>query len=103
LAKEVQDRRVIRWDDYRPSSQEYIGFARYMVEVAKVEYRWTQCRKVPRWILRFALHSLSLDPLPPVPVVADCLTIVAIDLGCQVSDTAGFEERCVYIVWVFPF
>ena len=98
LAKEVQDRRVIRWDDYRPSGQEYTGFARYMVEVAKVEYRRTQCRKVPRWILRFALHSLSLDPLPPVPVVADCLTIVAIDLGCQVSETAGFKERCVYIV-----
>ena len=74
-----------------------------MVEAAQVEYRQTGFQKVPRWILRFALHSLSLDPPPPVPVVADCLTIVAIDLDCQVSDITVLEERCVCLVRVFVF
>ena len=103
LAKELQDHHNIRWDDYRPSGQEYITFAWYMVEAARVEYRQTRYRKVPRWVLRFALHSLSLDPPPPVSVIADCLTIVAIELGCQVSGITDLEERYVRIVRVFTF
>ena len=87
--------RNLRWDDYKPSVREHIPFARHMVEVAQVEYRRMQRRKVPRWILRFALHSLSLNPPSPESVVADCLTIVAIDLGCDVSDIATSDERCV--------
>ena len=98
LAMEFQDRRKIDWDDYRPSGQEYITFAQYMVKAAQVEYRHTCSRKVPRCILRFALHSLSLDPPPPVPVVSDCLRIVAIELGCQDLDVTNLEERCVRIV-----
>jgi len=47
----------------------------------------TQRMKTPRWILRFALHSLSLDPPPPTSVTADCLSVIAIDLGCDVSNT----------------
>ena len=92
--------RQVRWDNYKPSAQEHIQAARNMVEGAQAEYQKTQHRKVPRWILRFTLHSLSLDPFPPTPVVADCLSIVAIDLGCDASDTGLTEpdERCVHIL-----
>ncbi|KAF9780471.1 hypothetical protein BJ322DRAFT_1112471 [Thelephora terrestris] len=79
----------VRWDNYRPPRQEHIAFTRHMVEAAKLGYQQRH-RKVPRWILRFALHSLSLDP--PDSVVADCLTIAAIDLGCQVSNISAPKE-----------
>jgi hypothetical protein len=89
----------IQWDVQRPSAQECISFARGMAEIAQVKYQQTQHRKVPRWILRFALRSLSLEPLPPASAVADCLSIIAIDLGCDVSNT-GFavsDEKSVCI------
>ena len=70
-----------------------------MAVAAELEYRKTQHRKVPRQTLRFAFHSLSLDPLPPTPVVADCLSTIATDLGCDVSSigSATFDERCVHM------
>ena len=89
------DDRNFQWDDYRPSSQEHIPFTQHMVEAAQVEYQRMERRKVPRFILRFALHSLSLEPQPPASVVADCLTIVAIDLDCDVSNIMTSNERCV--------
>ena len=51
--------------------------------------------KVPRWIIRFALHSLSLDPLPPTAVIVDCLSIVATDLGCDALVISASNERWV--------
>ena len=90
--------RLTQWGEHRPSAQEHIPIARDMVEGAQVEYQNTQPRKVPRWILRFALHSLSLDPPPPTPVVANCLSIIAIDLGCDVSETELSHERCVHVL-----
>lgn len=92
-----------QWDDYRPSNEEFISFARGMVEAAQAEYQESEHRKVPRWILRFALHSISLDPPSPTSVVADSLTIVAIDLGCDVSNITALEERCVHILWISTF
>jgi hypothetical protein len=89
-----------QWDDYRPSGHEYTPFARHMAEVSRIEYQrgeWWLVRTVPRWILRFALHSLSLEPPPPASVIADCLTIVAIDLECDVSSVTTSDERCVQI------
>jgi hypothetical protein len=71
-----------------------LHFHRYMVEAAQAEYERTQQRKTPRWILRFALDSLSLDP-PPTSVVADCLEIIAIDLGCDVSNITTLDERYI--------
>ena len=92
--------RRIQPGDYVPFTQEHIPVARGMAEGAQIGYQQTEHRKVPRWTLRFALHSLSLDPLPPISVVADCLSIVAIDLGCDITDT-GFtvlDERCVHFL-----
>ena len=73
-----------------------------MAEAAQVEYQKTQHRKVPFRILHFVLHSLSFDPPPPMPVVADCLSTIAIDLGCDVSNAGATtsDERCVHILRV---
>ena len=98
LVGPVQNNHRIQWHNYRAPSQEHIPFARYIAEAARVEYQQTPRRKVPRWILRFALQSLSLDPPSPTPVVSDCLTIIAIDLDCDVSSTEALDPRCVWIL-----
>ena len=97
LAYRLWNPRSIRWDHGRPSTQESISFIRGVAEVAQVEHRRMRYRKVPRWTLRFVLYSLSLDPIPPTSVIADCLSIIAIDLGCDVSNTGLtiLNERCV--------
>ena len=95
----------LQWDNCKPSAQEHIVFAHYLVKLAWAQH---QRRKrafqqghtltkaeVPRWILRFALHSLSLDPPPLTSVVADCLTIVAIELNCDVSNIVTLDKRYV--------
>jgi len=90
----------IQWDNYKLSTQEHTSIAQDVVKGAQVEYQGMH-GKVPCWILRFALHSLSLDPLPPTYVVANCLSIIAIDLGCDVLNTGTMpstsDERYVCV------
>jgi len=88
----------IQWDDYEISDNENI----ILVQLARFKYQTGGYRKVPRWILRFALHHLSQDPPPSTSVVVDCLSIVAIDLGCTVLVTHP-DERYVRILWTFAF
>ena len=95
LVGPVGNHRNIQWHGYRPPNREHIPFARFLVEAARVGYQQTQYRKVPRWILRFVLHTLALDPPSPASVVADCLTIIAIDLGCDLSNLVTLDEGCV--------
>ena len=90
--------RNTRWANRRLSSQQHIPSAHNMVKVAQVGYQKTQNRKVPRWTLRFAFYSLSLDPPPPTSIIADCLTIAAIDLGCDILNIASRDK-----VYVFGF
>ena len=93
--------RSIQWHNRRPSDQEHVPLARHIAEAAHVILYETQRRKLPRWILRFALHSLSLDPPPPPSVVADCLNVIAIDLGSYVSDTSTLNDEYVQIRLVY--
>ena len=85
----------VEWDNDKLSTQGRVPLAWYMAEAAQIGYQQTKGEKVPRWILRFALDSLSLDPPSPPPVVADCLKVIAIDLGCDISTIATAKERCV--------
>jgi len=91
------DRRHFTWDDYNPPNDEHAVVAQVLLKLVWFGYQRTQKTKAPRLTLRFALHTLSLDPLPPTSIVADCLSIIAIDLGCDVSNTgaATTDERCV--------
>ena len=87
--------RFFNWADYEPSTHEHTVVAHYLTNIALLGYHRTQQTKVPRWIIRFAFHSLCLDPLPPTSVIADCLSIVAIDLGCDIpyTRTMTSDER----------
>ena len=91
--------RFALWGNYRPSARGHIPVARDMVEAARVGYQKTRQQMVPYWTLHFAFHSLSLHPPPPSSVVADCLSIIAIDLGCDVSNVGSttLDERYVRI------
>ena len=88
----------VQSSDYRPPTQERVLATREMAEAAQVEYHRARHGEVPSWILSIAYHSLPLDPLPPMSIVANCLLIFAIDLGCVISDigfTTSEDERCV--------
>ena len=88
-------RSQVRWEDYKPSRGEHVAVAHVLAKISQEEYRMSGGYKVPRWLLRFALHSLSQSPLPPPSVVANSLSIIAIDLGCDSSTAAALAERCV--------
>ena len=83
----------IRWRNYQPSSAEHA----ILVQLAQFKYQRKKPRKVPRWILHFELCLLSQDPLPSVPVVIDCLSIIATDLDRAVSSATTLDERYVNI------
>jgi len=83
----------IQWRDYKLSGPDHV----VLVDLAQLEYQKKQPKKVPRWILRYSHHLFSLDPLPPVSVVTDCLSIIAMDLGCTVSNAASLDERYDHI------
>lgn len=77
--------RFLDWSDYSPP-QEYALFAKALAHIANPRGSRV-IFKVPRWVLRFALHSLSKDPPPPTPVTTACLSIIATDLGCSIPST----------------
>jgi len=87
--------------DYYPRAQEHVFFANAL---AKVVHKRKHHGKVLRWVLRFVIHSLSHDPEPPTSVITDCLTIVAVDLWCDVSHPGISGLRGRYVdprqVWI---
>jgi hypothetical protein len=100
LADRSWDPRGTQQEAWKSSTKEWISFARGIAEIAQAKYQQTRYGKAPRWTLRFALHSLATKPLPPASVVADCLSVIAIDLGCDVPST-GFtvsDERSVSVL-----
>ena len=86
--------RWLDWTDYNSHSLEYVVFADALERIVRGSVS-SVGSKVPRWTLRFILHSLSLDPPPPTSVVTACLSIIAIDLGCDVS-TTGYPVQKRY-------
>ena len=84
----------MQWEDYKPSSGEHVVAAHVLAKISQEKYLKSG-HKVPRWLLRFALHSLSQSPLPPTSVIANSLSIITIDLGYDSSTTAALDERYV--------
>ena len=94
------DRWRVQWNDYKPSNDAYITVAHVLTKLAQLEYQRSGRAKVPRWFLRFALHSLSQDPLPPASVIVDSLSIIAIELECDVPNAVTIKplgQKCVHI------
>jgi hypothetical protein len=55
----------VQWRDYKLSGWEDITFSHALTKLAQSEYQ--RRRKVPCWILRFVLHTLSIEP-PTFPL-----------------------------------
>jgi len=89
----------VQWRGCVLSSAEHV----VLVQLARFKYQRKQPQKVPRWILRFAHHLLSQDPLPSAAVVADWLSVIAMDLGCTISNAAALDERYVLSDGYPPF
>ena len=83
-------RQKVDWrHNYNLSSTEHI----VLVQLARFEYQRRRPQKVPRWILRYVFQLLSQDQLPPTSAVTDCLSVIAMDLGCAVSTATTLDER----------
>ena len=68
---------------------------RALTELAQSKYRRRDGqKKVPGWILSFAKQSLSQNPPLLASAIVYCLSIVAIDLGCNFS-SARAHYGCV--------
>ena len=100
LANQGWNPRHEQWASYSPPSRELIPFSRHMVDAARTEYQ--QDKKVPCWILRFALRFLSLEPPSSSSVIADCLTIIAIALDYNLSSVSTLDERYIHPVLRVP-
>lgn len=79
----------------RPSNDEHLQFAWDAAKLAQAEYQREQA--VPEWILGFAFDSLSLDPPPQASIVVDCLKVIAIDLGCDISNVIALDKRYMWL------
>jgi len=90
------ERRRFSWNEYNPPSNEYTIVSNAFVKLARFGSQRVRRAKVPRLILRFALYSLSVDPPPPTPIVADCLSVIAIELGCDIASIEPLNERSVH-------
>ena len=93
----------IDWRCFNPPIDELISFSRALVQIAHFKSRTPY--ELPEWLIEFAFRFLSQEPLPPTPVVVECLTLIAIGLGCNVSDANNTvsNERCVYPLTTIGF
>ena len=84
------------WEGIDHSTPENLSLMHNLVKIAWSRYRGSEgWRKVPRWVLRLLPHFLLQDPELPASATADCLAIVAIDLGCEIpeSDVKSPDKR----------
>ena len=86
-------RSKIQWEGYKPTNTEHT----VLVQFARFQYHRNDPQRVPRWILHIVHHLLSQGPLPRASVAADYLSIIAMDLGCVVSNAATLDERYVHV------
>ena len=81
---------------YGSFSGEYIMFSHALTKLAQSEYQRRE--RVPDWILGYVLYILSLHPLPSI-TIANCLTIVAISLNCDILNLRAItlDKRYVHV------
>jgi len=86
------------WHDIDLSIPENISLVHNLVKVAWYQKFGSRSRNnATHWTLHFSLYTLLRDPEPPLSVVADCLSIIGIDMGCNISrsDVMNRDKRCV--------
>ena len=85
-----------KWEDYELSSNEHTTVAHALTKIVQFWYQEYRRPWKPHWHLLFVLHSLSQSPLPSTSVVVDCLSIIAIALGCSPLNTIALDKRYVH-------
>ena len=85
----------VQWKGYKPTSDEHTLMAHSLVKFSWLELLRTAYRKVPRWLLRFALYTLSQEPMPTTSVVAACLKIIGIDIRSLIAIYIVLNDRSV--------
>ena len=88
----------LSWEGVDLFAPENFSLAHNLTKVA-----WLCCQQswgqegVPRWVLHFSLHYLLQVAELPVSVITDCFLIIAIYMGCDVSnfDIKSLDKRCV--------
>ncbi|KAF9783440.1 hypothetical protein BJ322DRAFT_152244 [Thelephora terrestris] len=92
----------IDWSNYNPQIDELVPFSRALAQVVQFErrrgrYGTPGCY----WMICFAFRFLSQERLPPTSVVVDCLTIIAITLGCGVPDANAVLDESALLDQLF--
>jgi hypothetical protein len=93
----------LNWDDIDPSTPESRLLAHNLVKIAwyQKNFGLENQNDVDPWILRFSYpypSRLLSNPEPPMPVIADCLSITAIGLGCNVSRDYVMDQDKRYVL-----
>ena len=90
------------WSNYNPSPNEHTTVTHNLANIFEFKPQRTEKVNVYHFVLCFVLHSLSLYPLPSMSIIANCLSIIVIDLGCNVPETRTIvlDERygCIWQV-----
>ena len=81
-----------------PPNHEHVMVIHALTDLAKSKYRRGRNgqRKVPRWILSLVMQSLSQEL--PTSATVDCLSLIAMELGCDTLDAkdTALDERCAH-------
>ena len=86
----------IGWWDHKPPNREHIVIAHAVIRLSQSEYQ--RKGKVPGRVFHFVAHFLSQESLRSSSVVLDFLSIIALDLGCDIlrARTTIPDKRCVH-------
>ena len=90
-----------QWMNHKLSHDDHAIVARALTKIAQYTHRTSDWGVVPRWLLRFALQSLSQSPQPPTSVIINSLSIIATDLQCDLLGATTLDERCVHALRTF--
>ena len=92
----------ISWKGVDPSAPESVSLSYNLAKITWLCYQregLERQKQIPHWVLRFPHHCLLWNPAPPTPVIANCLLIVAIDLGCDIPDATIRDLDKRYVPW----
>ena len=91
----------IDWRDYELTNNEHTVVAHALSKLYWFMKQRGELDIIKYQCLHFTFHPLTQDPLPPAPIIADCLLIIAIYLDCDVPNTMILGERCVHVWQTF--
>ena len=94
----------MRWDKFSFSNSHHAWMAHILLYRAWYALKLKD-GPLPDDISQFLRHSLRRDPLPPPPIISDCLLIIGQVLGIEldINDQHGIDKRSVDFAGDFFF